>query len=289
MNRKRESFSDILSSYFGDYNMTWPKVLIFALITAVITAAVCIIKPLGNTSLHDIAVYPDMWILFAVFITVNCRKWWEAALKCFVFFLVSQPLIYLMQVPFSADGWGIFRYYKYWFIITLLTLPGGAIAFLLKKRNALSVIILSVANGYFAYAAIRYFEEQSFNFPNHLLSGILCVVIPVFLIFALFDKAGTRTAALAVFAAFLIAFAVLSGVMRSSMDMYLENGNWSCTVNDETVISVDISDGNHAKITGLKNGSTKVRFISDNGTVEEYIFTVSGKSISMDYVDLSLS
>ena len=31
------------------------------------------------------------------------------AAKVFVFFLISQPLIYLFQVPFSQDGWGLFR------------------------------------------------------------------------------------------------------------------------------------------------------------------------------------
>ncbi len=41
----------------------------------------------------------------------------------FFFFLISQPLIYLLQVPFSSMGFELFIYYKYWFIWTLLTIP----------------------------------------------------------------------------------------------------------------------------------------------------------------------
>lgn len=56
-------------------------------------------------------------------IMANCQKPLESACKTFVFFLISQPLIYLLQVPFSSMGWGLFGYYWNWFIWTLLTFP----------------------------------------------------------------------------------------------------------------------------------------------------------------------
>ena len=62
-------------------------------------------------------------IFFAVIIMSNCKKPLESALKTFAFFLISQPLIYLLQVPFSPMGWGLFSYYPYWFYWTPATFP----------------------------------------------------------------------------------------------------------------------------------------------------------------------
>lgn len=59
---------------FGEYEMTWPKVIIFSLITAVITAGLNLIPALNDTSFQDIAIAYECWILFAVFIIVNCDK-----------------------------------------------------------------------------------------------------------------------------------------------------------------------------------------------------------------------
>ena len=87
-----------IKKYFGEFNMTWLKVILLAIFTAVYTALINQVSFMKDTSFQDIAIYVDWWILFAVFIIVNCEKWWEASLKCFVFFLISQPLIYLIAV-----------------------------------------------------------------------------------------------------------------------------------------------------------------------------------------------
>ena len=106
--------------------MSWPVVIAMAVALGVWTALMAMLVPDGN-SFHDIAVTAEWWVLPAIIIIVNCKKPWEAALKVFAFFLVSQPLVYLIQVPFNSMGWGLFQYYPYWFKITLLTLPGGFI------------------------------------------------------------------------------------------------------------------------------------------------------------------
>ena len=116
--------------FFSSQKMSWLKVIIFSISTAVLTAVLNLIPFLNNTSFQDIAISYECWILFAIYIIVNCQKWYEAALKTFVFFLISQPLIYLIEVPFDDMGFQLFTYYKFWFILTLLTLPGAASAFL---------------------------------------------------------------------------------------------------------------------------------------------------------------
>ena len=47
---------------------------------------------------------------------MNSKSPVDSAIKCFLFFLISQPLIYLIQVPFSSQGWHIFVYYKLFLI-----------------------------------------------------------------------------------------------------------------------------------------------------------------------------
>lgn len=101
---------------FGGLNMTWPKVILFAAASAIVTAVFLIMPIFGDTSFNRIGVHFEAWIFFAVIIMSNCKKPLESALKAFVFFLVSQPLIYLIQVPFSSMGWSLFGYYRTWFI-----------------------------------------------------------------------------------------------------------------------------------------------------------------------------
>ena len=36
--------------------------------------------------------------ILAIFIIVNCKNSKDAIIKCFVFFLISQPLIYLVEI-----------------------------------------------------------------------------------------------------------------------------------------------------------------------------------------------
>ena len=159
--------------------MSWVRVIIFAVLTALYTGIALSINLLDNTSFQDIGVYLDWWFIFAIIVIVNCEKWFEASLKCFVFFLISQPLIYLIQVPFNPLGWGIFMYYRHWFIITLMTIPGAAVAFLLKKKNWLSAAILCVPIIYFSNAFVSYFAWFTRSVPHHILSSIFCLACTI--------------------------------------------------------------------------------------------------------------
>ena len=55
----------------------------------------------ADTSFRDIAIKFECWILFGIIIICNSKNPKDSALKCFVFFLISQPLVYLIQVPLS--------------------------------------------------------------------------------------------------------------------------------------------------------------------------------------------
>ena len=275
-----------IQKYFGELNMTWPRVILLAIMTAVYTALINQVPILKDTSFQDIAINVDWWILFAVFIIVNCKTWWEASLKCFMFFLVSQPLIYLIEVPFYEYGWEIFRYYDYWFKITLLTLPGAVIAFQLKRKNWLSILVLSVATGYLAAASVGYFRAAMANFPDHLLSSIFCLTLAIFFVFVLLDKKKHHIAGLAVIAAVLIVFALFTGPDKTK-EIFLDEGNWTYSMEDESIVIVEITDENHVTLTAKRDGNTVIRFENADGTEQEYYVTVSGGSIWINVLDES--
>ena len=67
-----------IKKLFGGINMTWTKVVIFAILVGAFTALMALVPAFNNTSLQDIATYLDCWFLFAIIIVVNCKKWWEA-------------------------------------------------------------------------------------------------------------------------------------------------------------------------------------------------------------------
>ncbi|MBQ6160049.1 MAG: hypothetical protein IJK24_03770 [Oscillospiraceae bacterium] len=91
---------------FGGIDLTWPRLIIAAVIAGVFTAVMALIPALHYTSFHTIAVSFEVWILFGILIIMNSKSNLDAALKCFVFFLISQPLVYLIQVPSVSLGGG---------------------------------------------------------------------------------------------------------------------------------------------------------------------------------------
>ncbi len=265
---------------FGSFRMSWPKVIIFAVITAVYTALINQVPFLHDTSFQDIAVNLECWFLFAVFIIVNCEKWWEASLKTFVFFLISQPLVYLIEVPFI--GWSVFQYYKYWAVITVLTLPGAAIAFLLKKKNLLSVFVLSVATGYLGYACASYSRSAISDFPHHLLSAVFCFLLAVFFIIVLLDEKKHRILAAAIFAAAIVCSVIFLNLSNpGSAVINLGEGDWSYSIEDDSFFDVEIEDGT-AVVKAKKDGGTYLYFTKNDGTEEEYYITVSGGGVTIN-------
>ena len=76
---------------FFETKMTWPRVLLFAAATAVVTAVLLLIPATAHTSLSYIGVTMDCWFLFALIVALNCDTMLEAGLKTFVFFLIIPP------------------------------------------------------------------------------------------------------------------------------------------------------------------------------------------------------
>ena len=131
-----------IKKLFGGLNLTWPRLILAAILAGVFTAAMAIIPALHFTSFIAITVTFEVWILFGIIIIMNSKSNLDSALKCFVFFLISQPLVYLLQVPFSWQGWGLFQYYRYWFIWTVLCFPMGYVGYYMKQGKWWGYLIL---------------------------------------------------------------------------------------------------------------------------------------------------
>lgn len=157
--------------------MSYKRVIIFAVAAAVFSAMMLVIPFTIHTSLANPGTYLESWILFALIIIMNCDKPLEAGIKTFIFFLISQPLIYLLQVPFSSLGWQIFMFYPKWGLLTILTFPGAMIAWLVKKDNLLSALILSLATGFLAFQGCYFLNETLHYFPHNILSCLYCFLL----------------------------------------------------------------------------------------------------------------
>ena len=174
-----------MKKLFGRINMGWPVVIVFAIIVGVYTAVMNIIPITEGTSFRDIAVSHEWWLIFAFVIVTNCEKNWEAALKVFVFFAISQPLIYGVEVLCGTLDAEMALYYltTNWGIKTILTLPGGFLAFYITKQNPFGAIVLGLGCAIESIYGLYYFRTCMTEFPYHLLTAIVCfasfVIMPL--------------------------------------------------------------------------------------------------------------
>lgn len=205
-----------MKKLFNDLKMSWKTVILFALIVAVYTGLVMVPPFLKETSFQDIGISYEWWVVFAVIIVVNCEKNWEAMLKCFVFFLISQPIIYLVEIPFGKvtfeSAWGY--YTGFWLQMTILTLPGGFIAYYCKKQNVLGAIILGLGNTIQGFMGLSYSANALDHFPHHLLSALFCIASIIVMSLSIQKETKNRVIAIAlpvVLTALIAIVAIQSG------------------------------------------------------------------------------
>ncbi len=184
-----------IEGFFSKINMSWKLVLLLAFICGIVPGFLMVPECLEGTSLRMPGITFEFWVFMGLFISLSCEKPLEAGLKTFVFFLISQPLIYLVQVPFSSMGWQLFGYYPIWGLITLLTFPAGMLANLIKRDAWWSVVILLIPMGILALTFPRMATTMYVSFPKMTLTCIFIVLQLV--VFPLLLKGGKRVVAYA--------------------------------------------------------------------------------------------
>ena len=251
-------FKRISDKLFGGIDLTWQKLIISAVITGTVTAVIALIPELLYTSFHTITVSFEVWILFGVMIIMNSKSNLDAALKCFVFFLISQPLVYLIQVPFSSMGWGLFGYYRYWFVWTVLCLPMGYIGYWMKKGKWWGYLILLPMIVLTGDSYLGYFSDFQFSMPRYFLIVLFCAAVMILYPAAIFDDKKIKAVGAAVGGAAVI---VITAICLLNPPVY----STEIMSNDEehpfdSAYSVYLADA--------KYGDVEIRYMD---SVEDYM------------------
>lgn len=241
---------------FGGIKMTWPRLILFACISGLVTGVIAQCVPDGN-SFRQIAVTLEAWIVLAIIVVVNCNRPLEAACKTFVYFLISQPVVYLVQVPFNSMGFGLFRYYyPYWFYWTVATFPGAYIAWYIKKDNPAAAVILSVALAGLILFGSEYLRSFIRTPPRYLIAALFCFgSVPLLILCILHEKTprliATVFAVLALAASLAYVFLGNAGSRTYATSFGLDNDQYPVTSDwtvrleypDRGTVSLFVGDG----------------------------------------------
>ena len=117
---------------------------------------------------------------------------------------------YLLQVPFSQMGWGLFMYYRYWFMWTLLTFPMAFVGWYIKKRNWLSLLILLPVVGFLTFTYADAFLFAAKHFPYMLITALFCLLQVVVYLYTFTGKWLQRALGFFVPLAAVLAFALFT-------------------------------------------------------------------------------
>jgi len=173
-----------LESCLTSIELNIKNIVISGIIWGIIPGLLMVPDILTDTSFQDIGANYEFWIFAALLIIINSKTPKESAIYTFLFFLISQPLIYLVQVPFNSFSFDIFKYYPLWGKLTLLTLPGAYIGWYVKKDNLLSVLLFSVVN-FLLCVTIPFYVIR---FPYHIISTVFILWEIAFFINLLFKN-----------------------------------------------------------------------------------------------------
>ena len=272
-----------IKKLFGGIDLTWPKLILSAVAAGVLTAVIAIIPIFQNTSFITITVTFEVWILFGIIIIMNSKSNLDSALKCFVFFLISQPLVYLIQVPFSWQGWNLFGYYKFWFIWTLLCFPMGFIGYWMKKDKWWGYLILLPMIALTADSYATYFSDFQFSMPRYILISLFCACAMILYPLVIFKNRKIRTVGAAIGGAAVIVLTVIcllnppvySTEIMGNGEEYKFDDSYAVYLADEGYGDVEIRYDDafedymiHADFK--RAGDTILTLVSPDGVKEEY-------------------
>ena len=241
---------------YGGINITWPRLILFAVGAAVLTSTFLIVPIFKDTSFAKMGETLEAWIFLAIIIIANSKKPLESALKTFVFFLISQPLIYLIQVPFNWQGWGIFQYYKFWFILTLCTFPAAYIGWYIRKKNWLSLVILMPMLILLALIAKDGISHVIYEFPHLLLMVVFCVAQILLYLYVFTKNVAQKIAGLLVPIVVVAAMLLMPQTVDFTSTQFLPDNP---VLTENAVIAVDNTDV--AEIRVSNTGEDSIIFI----------------------------
>lgn len=205
-----------MKKLFGEINLTWKRTIIFAIIAGVYTAIMAMIPMAKDTSFADITVSFEVWIFFGILIIMNSKSAKDSALKCFVFFLISQPLVYLIQDVIKHSNLFI-TYYRNWVIWTVATIPMGFIGYYMKKDEWWGLLILAPILVFLGEHYSTYLSKTMFSFPYHLLTTLFCLITLIIYPIAIFNNKKNKVVGIVIS---ILIILVMTGLALSKPAVY---------------------------------------------------------------------
>ena len=285
-----------LKKIFGGINLTWKRLIIFSIIAGIYTAIMAILPITNNTSFEDITIGFEVWILFGIIIIMNSKSAKDSALKCFIFFLISQPLVYLLQVPFSSMGVGIFTYYKQWFIWTILTIPMGFIGYFMKKNKLWGILILTPILLLLGVHYYEYLRETMYDFPFHLLSAVFCLITLTLYSICIFDNKAIKitTVIISIFIILTMSFMAFTNKIVYNTSILVSDEEEHITFNENcnaylednqfgrVYIKYDENMENYLLNAEFKKaGKTNLILVDENGNKTIFELTVGNNTFNI--------
>ncbi len=291
-----------MKKLFGGLNLTWPKIIIGAILIGIYGGLVCIIPNVNESSLHDMAVTFEVWILFGILIIMNSKTPKESALKCFVFFLISQPLIYLVQdIIIPRNPSRLFTFYKYWLLWTVACVPMGYIGHYMKKDKWWGYLILLPMIILLTYSYITYLPLLFYTFPYHLLTVIFVIASLIIYPIVLFDNKNIKRIGIIISTLIIIIFGFLSFNNQHTYDTqilfsdgsYYFNDTYKVTLEDESFGTLkiekftDLGEEGIYKVQAVfkKVGETRFTLESPEGDKKVFNLVVKDNTYSVDIVE----
>ena len=271
-----------MKKLFGEINLTWKKVILLAIIMGIYTAVVAMIPSLKYTSFHTIAVTFEVWILFGIIIIMNSKSNKDSALKCFVFFLISQPLVYLIQDVINHSHLFV-TYYRFWVIWTVLCLPMGYIGYYMKKDKWWGYLILLPMIIMTAFSYSGYLSNFIFSYPKYILIVLFCISMMIIYPLYIFNNKKIKIVGVIISCILIIIITIYNiikppvyntQILSSNEEHYFDDTyNVYLTdskYGDVKVIYMDVIETYMVEADFKREGKTSMVIESPEGEKEEY-------------------
>ena len=199
---------DIVKKVFGGIDLTWKRLIIFAIIVGIYTGIMAMLPIVKDTSFSDLTVTFEVWIFLGIFIIMNSKSAKDSSLKCFVFFLISQPLVYLIQDVIKGSNL-FMTYYRFWIVWTIACIPMGFVGYYMKKDKWWGLFILVPMLLLTGEECAGYLSKAMFSFPRHLLTTIFCIGVLIIYPLAIFKNKRVKTVGVVISGIIIVAVTII--------------------------------------------------------------------------------
>lgn len=283
-----------MKKLFGGIDLSFKKLIIFAIIAGVYTGVMAMLPIAKDTSFADITISFEVWILFGILIIMNSKSAKDSALKCFVFFLISQPLVYLIQDLINHSNLFL-TYYRFWITWTICTIPMGFIGYYMKKDKWWGLAILTPMLIILGIHYSGFLGQTIYNFPYHLLSALFCIITMLLYPICIFSNKKVKVTGIIISGLIIL---IMSIITLTNNTVYnttvLVNGGDAGAVFDDSY-NVYLEDSSYGKVyiaydealedykinaEFKKAGKTNIILEDSNGNKE--VFEIDIKNNSYD-------